>query len=353
MIVKNEEDVIGRILGCVQDFANEIIVVDTGSTDETKSIALKYGAKVFDFDWCDDFSSARNFSFSKATSDYIMWLDADDFITKDNIDKINELKATLTDEDTIYMRYQIVFNEENKCTYEYLRERVVRNLKEFVWCGYVHEVLVPYGKCTTCDIAIEHRKEKATQQSRNLNIYLKMKNKGIQFNAREQFYFANELFYNGNYKEALANYKLFLKRKDAFVENILQAYLNMCKIYRILKNTQKAKIMIFNCFMYDLPRSEALCELGHIYYDEKDYEKAIYYYKLAIKEPNTNTLAFVSLDCYDYIPNLCLALCYYNLQDYKNAIKYNRRAIKANKQSPIAKSNHKYYLSAVHSRGRY
>jgi glycosyltransferase involved in cell wall biosynthesis len=57
---------------------DEIVVVDTGSTDETKSIAASYGCEVFDFEWVSDFSKARNFAFSKATCDYIMWLDCDD-----------------------------------------------------------------------------------------------------------------------------------------------------------------------------------------------------------------------------------------------------------------------------------
>ena len=73
MIVKNEEDVIERCLSSAKDVIDEIIIVDTGSTDSTKSIAQKYTDKVYDFKWCDDFSKARNFSFSKATMDYCMW----------------------------------------------------------------------------------------------------------------------------------------------------------------------------------------------------------------------------------------------------------------------------------------
>ena len=82
MIVKNEEKVLKRCLNCVKDIVDEIIIVDTGSTDKTKEIARKYTDKVLDFKWVNDFSKARNYSFSKATKDYILWLDADDVITK-------------------------------------------------------------------------------------------------------------------------------------------------------------------------------------------------------------------------------------------------------------------------------
>ena len=95
MIVKNEEKVLKRCLDSVKDIVDEIIIVDTGSTDKTKEIAKKYATKILDFKWVDDFSKARNYSFSQATKDYILWLDADDIITKENKKKIMNLKNTI------------------------------------------------------------------------------------------------------------------------------------------------------------------------------------------------------------------------------------------------------------------
>ena len=74
MIIKNEEKTIARCLDSVKDLVDEIIIVDTGSTDKSKEIVSKYTDKVYDFEWVEDFAKARNFSFSKATKDYIMWL---------------------------------------------------------------------------------------------------------------------------------------------------------------------------------------------------------------------------------------------------------------------------------------
>ena len=85
MIVKNEEDVIGRCLECVKEVVDEIIIVDTGSTDSTVEIAKEYTNKIYNFEWVDDFAKARNYSFSKATKDYIMWLDADDIILEKDL----------------------------------------------------------------------------------------------------------------------------------------------------------------------------------------------------------------------------------------------------------------------------
>ena len=77
MIVKNEEAVLKRCLDSLKGIAEEIVVVDTGSTDRTKEIAAEYTDKIYDFTWVHDFSAARNFAFSKATKDYIYSADAD------------------------------------------------------------------------------------------------------------------------------------------------------------------------------------------------------------------------------------------------------------------------------------
>lgn len=83
MIVKDKEAVIERCLQTIRPLVDEIVVVDTGSADATKHLAGRYTDQVYDFQWIDDFSAARNFSFSFATKEYILWLDADDTLTED------------------------------------------------------------------------------------------------------------------------------------------------------------------------------------------------------------------------------------------------------------------------------
>lgn len=82
MIVKNEEKYLEKCLWSVENLVSEMIIVDTGSTDATKQIAGKFGAKIFDFEWIDDFAAARNYSLEQATQPYILQLDADEEILK-------------------------------------------------------------------------------------------------------------------------------------------------------------------------------------------------------------------------------------------------------------------------------
>src|SRR5205809_7536444 len=78
VIAKNEEANLPACLSSAADLVDEIVVVDTGSTDRTKEIAEQFGAKVVDFPWVDSFAAARNESLKHATGDYAFWLDADD-----------------------------------------------------------------------------------------------------------------------------------------------------------------------------------------------------------------------------------------------------------------------------------
>lgn len=93
LIVKDEEETLTSFLNSVKDFVDEIIIVDTGSKDNSKEIAFRFTSKVYDFKWCDDFSTARNFSISKASGDWILVLDPDETIDKKDLIKIKEITS--------------------------------------------------------------------------------------------------------------------------------------------------------------------------------------------------------------------------------------------------------------------
>lgn len=82
MIVKNEERFLPGCLESVKGLVDEIVIVDTGSTDGTKKIAESCRAKIIDFKWCDDFSAARNESLRHVTGDWVLYLDADERLDK-------------------------------------------------------------------------------------------------------------------------------------------------------------------------------------------------------------------------------------------------------------------------------
>lgn len=91
MIVKNEEENLERCLKSIESISSEIIIVDTGSTDQTISIAKKFGAKIYHFEWNNNFSDARNFALSKVTQKWVLIIDADESISSKDLEKINSL----------------------------------------------------------------------------------------------------------------------------------------------------------------------------------------------------------------------------------------------------------------------
>ena len=138
MIVKNEEDNLEYCLSSIAQHMDEIIIVDTGSSDGTKRIAQKYTKKVFDYIWEDDFSAARNFSISKASNDYILVLDGDEFI--ENID-MNEVKRLIKEHPYKIGRILRTNEYTRKGNMFKFNERVNRlfSKKYYEYEGIIHE----------------------------------------------------------------------------------------------------------------------------------------------------------------------------------------------------------------------
>lgn len=341
MIVKNEEEVLSRCLTSFEGVFDEIIIVDTGSCDNTINIAKKFTDKVYNFKWIDDFSAARNFSFSFATCDFIMWLDADDVITPTEKKKLLELKNSLTPSVSVVMlKYAIAFDEQNNATFTYYRERILNRNENFVWLDPVHEAITPRGNITYGEVVVEHRKIKPTLSGRNLKIYENMKKTGMEFKPRQLFYYARELYFNGKYKQAISIFKQFLKTENGYKENYIETCLNLSRCYVATNNIKLAKEILFYSFNYDTPRSEILCELGNMFLLELNYSTAIYYYNLALlNTPNFKHGGFVVLDCYNFIPYVQLCVCHYYLNNLTKAKHYHNLAKEIKPLSPIILKN--------------
>lgn len=93
IIAKNEEQNIARCLDCLKPYDFEIIVADTGCTDRTKEMALRYTDKVYDFTWCDDFAAAKNFAVLKASHTHVLVLDSDEFLKRFDAQQVEHLLA--------------------------------------------------------------------------------------------------------------------------------------------------------------------------------------------------------------------------------------------------------------------
>ena len=220
MIVKNEEKYLPECLESVKDIVDEIIVVDTGSSDRTIEIAKEYNAKIFHFDWINDFSAARNFALRNSSGDWILYLDADERLESDSI---NELKK--------------ITRSKNKCAYFCTvksldrvegRDNSMRYIRLFAndsrveFRGKVHEQIT-YSlsennyKIFQSSVSILHvgynvnKEEKKKKAERNLILLLE------EYSKSKTAYFAYQL---ANTYNVLENYDL---AKEYF---LISAYTN-------------------------------------------------------------------------------------------------------------------------------
>jgi tetratricopeptide (TPR) repeat protein len=162
LIVRDEEAVLPTCLASTADLFDEVIVVDTGSTDRSKEIAAGFGAKVVEFDWVDSFAAARNESLRHATGEWIFYLDADEYLDDANRRKFRSLIDNLDGQNVAYVLHQRSTVKTDRVSRTLLdRVCLFRNRPEHRWRLRVHEQIVPALAATgtafvRADITIEH-----------------------------------------------------------------------------------------------------------------------------------------------------------------------------------------------------
>lgn len=139
MIVKDEEAMLGRSLAAVRDAVDEIIVVDTGSTDRTVEIALEHGARVLHHEWTGDFAAARNVSFDAATGDWVMYLDADEVLHEEDAERLRALTGRTWREAFYLVETNHTGELGDGTAVTHSAMRVFRNRPEYRFSGRIHE----------------------------------------------------------------------------------------------------------------------------------------------------------------------------------------------------------------------
>ncbi|MCH5264692.1 MAG: glycosyltransferase family 2 protein [Lachnospiraceae bacterium] len=287
MIVKNEEKILARCLDSIADLMEEIIIVDTGSTDATKEIAARYTDKIYDFTWVDDFSAARNFAFSKATKEYIYSADADEVLNKENRQRFRELKEVLLPEiDIVQMKYgnQLSFGTTYNFDEEY-RPKLFKRLREFIWTEPIHEMVRLDPLVYDSDIVIEHRPE-SNHSKRDFATFQKHIKKGLRLSKRLHHMYAMELYISGEDEDFLEAEEFFTSTAlDAgrSLDEVKEAACIVCHAARLRGDSHTLLKMSLKDLLSE-GSSEMCYELGEYFFALSDYEEAAMWYYNAIHE---------------------------------------------------------------------
>ena len=308
MIVKNEEAVLKRCLDSIADLMDEIIIVDTGSTDRTKEIAADYTSKIYDYRWANDFSAARNFSFSKATMEYIYAADADELLDEENHMRFLRLKQALLPEiEIVQMKYINCseFNTVLNSQKEY-RPKLFRRLRTFTWIDPIHETVRLQPVIFDSDVEILH-KPQSLHSKRDFSIFVKAFEHDGQFSPKIRSMYARELLKTGDTKDFLNAKPVFeaILENDTTDDARKEASCILAHIYRLEGNKNE----FFKLTMKDMlttPCSEICYELGTYFLAERDYAEAVLWFYNAAYE----TASILDVHTGGDLPLLGLTECY-------------------------------------------
>lgn len=281
MIVKNEERVLARCLDSIADLMDEIIIVDTGSSDATKEIAARYTDKIYDFAWIDDFSAARNFAFSKANMEYIYSADADEVLNEENREKYRILKENLLPEiELVQMKYgnQLAFDSVYNFDEEY-RPKLFKRKRDFVWEGAIHEIVRLEPVVYDSDIVITHMPEKS-HAKRDLDNFSRQVHNGVRLPKRLHNMYARELLMAGHIEDLRNAMEFFMRSvadTDRTPEEVDEACCVVARTARLMNDSATFFKYTSKVIAND-GCSEICIELGHYYEDLGDFEEAIIWY---------------------------------------------------------------------------
>lgn len=310
MIVKNSEDVLDICLRSISGLFEQVVIVDTGSTDRSIEIAHSHGAEVHHFEWVYDFSAARNFSFDQLKTEWAFWMDSDDILFgRENFDILFK-KTQEAGVDAALLEYfysfdpvgekllaqieegivsgQVPFAQAEPALRQRLmttqhRERLVRRHPNWRWIYPVHEALPVAGLRVAKfeDVKIIHRRhvrDRSSHIGRNIEILKRVPED--KRDERVYFYFGLEYATSGKPDEALKAFEKYISLSTLPEEKYL-VHCYVSDLQRQLGNLDSAEQYAIKAVgMYPNWRDAYTCLLS-ISTAKQDWKKAYYYGSMA------------------------------------------------------------------------
>lgn len=289
MIAKNEEKNISKCLARIGSYGFEIIVVDTGSTDKTKEIALGYTNQVFDFCWIDDFAAAKNYAVQKASNNYVMILDSDEYLEAFDVSLLKESIRKHENQVGRIQRINTFLNyggqEENR---EWINRLFPKN--KYYYEGKIHEQLVqvnnkPYETYLT-NVRILHdgydlsREQKESKTKRNISLLKRElleqgKEPYLLYQLGKSYYMAKEFEISCQYFEEGLTYDL--NPELEYVIDMVESY-----GYALINSKQYKKALAFEQIYKEFGKTADFQFLmGLIYMNNALFQDAINEFKKA------------------------------------------------------------------------
>jgi glycosyltransferase involved in cell wall biosynthesis len=341
LIAKNEAHNLGPLLASVRGCFDEIHLTDTGSTDNTLEFIEKINdqidsgstvwaglpkIQVHHFDWVNDFSAARNYAFSFAKTEYVMWLDCDDELA--NREAFIEWRDTVMHSAHYWIAlYNYAFSADGKIECQFVRERVIKNNFGFKWRYFVHEGIVQTeGKHFWPNKAnswwVNHRRsheDRLADDKRNLNLFEAHDYESLE--SRMKFYYGKELFENGRQQEAGRPLMDALKDPSLEIHDRILSFQYAAQSALFSKAFDQVIDISLNCLKLYPTRAEMWCLIGDCYAQmgQLDLARQSYRFALNCKANPLGGVVVTYGPAYFEYPHIQLATISTNLGDFDAA----------------------------------
>jgi len=281
MIVKNEEEFLPRCLQSIKDFVDEIIIVDTGSTDGTVEIAKSFGAKVFIHPWEGSFSKARNYSLKYATCDWILYLDADEELSKEDAPRLKEI---VKDNNYTVISFVIKNKSKNSTQESYANMiRLFKNFKGIYYEGIVHNTIKYSGKCLESPLSIIHygynlSEDKMEEKFLRTSTLLKEQIRTDPHNPIPHMYLGISYMGVKMYDEAIEESKAALKlagEKGCLTGDLFVSYYIISAAFFEKGALEESEEYALKKVEMDDQSLDGYCILSFIYYNLKKHDKLL------------------------------------------------------------------------------
>lgn len=337
MIVCNEEEHLAKCLDSVKEAVNEMVIVDTGSNDNTRAIAQRYTDKIYDYVWDGDFSAARNFAISKSTGQWILVLDADEVLDISS----GGLRQAIMDNDTAEalflplrcLRDEALPNEYN----HFVVLRLFRNTPDYCFTGKIHEqVTLPYPEAVRFAEypVIWHKpvsvKERNSKRNRNLRL-LQIALQHDPENCFLQYYLGVEWLGLGKIHKALPLFTEVCGQLSE--EKILFRAPAVTGLIICLRQAQRLaealEVCINECRKYP-EYTDLFFDAGTILEEQGNYLQAIGCFQTALARGVPPAVFAHTQGTESFLSLQHLGCCYEYLGESKQAELYYQQALKAN-----------------------